>query len=56
MRASQDPAAVELARQYKVLMPKVELTRKELGDIIEYLEAQDNPRPTPGAAAGGEEK
>jgi len=49
MRASQDPIASELARQYKVLMPNLSLTNKELGELIEYLEAKSNPRPTPEA-------
>jgi mono/diheme cytochrome c family protein len=47
MRAHKDPIALELASQYKVLMPRVELTKKELGDIVGYLEAQDRSRSKP---------
>jgi protein SCO1/2 len=43
MRANQDPIASELARQYEVLMPNLSLTNKELGDLIEYLEAMSRP-------------
>jgi protein SCO1/2 len=45
MRASRDPIALELARQYKVLMPNLALTKKELGDLMDYLDAQNRARP-----------
>ena len=47
VRASQDPTAAELAGQYKVLMPNLSLTRKELADILEYLEAMNQPAAMP---------
>jgi protein SCO1/2 len=50
MRASKDPIALELARRYKVLMPNLSLTNKELGDLIEYLEAKSGPPSKPEAA------
>lgn len=56
MRARKDPIALELARQYKVLMPKVELTWKELGDIMKYLEAQSDALAKPQAVAAGDQQ
>jgi protein SCO1/2 len=50
MRASKDPVALELARRYKVLMPNLALTGKELEELVAYLEAQSGSRPNPGAA------
>lgn len=46
MRARKDPIAMELAKNYKVLMPNLKLTKKELGEMIEYLEAKSVPGPT----------
>ncbi|HEX6364039.1 MAG TPA: SCO family protein [Albitalea sp.] len=40
MRASGDPVARELASRYKVVMPNLGLTRRELGDVLAYLEAR----------------
>ncbi|WP_164844382.1 SCO family protein [Azoarcus sp. DN11] len=45
MRADKDPIAMELASRYKVLMPDLSLTHKELGELIEYLEAKSVPQP-----------
>jgi protein SCO1/2 len=50
MRAGKDPVALELAKQYKVVMPNLSLTNKELGDLIEYLEAKSGPPPVSEAA------
>lgn len=44
MRADKDPVALELASRYKVLMPNLSLTHKELGELIEYLEAKSTPK------------
>lgn len=44
MRARKDPIALQLAKSNKVLMPNLKLTRKELGELFEYLEAQSAPR------------
>lgn len=60
MRAAKDPIALELAKNNKVLMPNLSLTKKELGEVIEYLEAKSSPRSKPEvpqvvpAPAGGE--
>jgi protein SCO1/2 len=59
MRASKDPIALELARKNKVLMPNLKLTQKELGEVMEYLEAKSDPGPNREApqvvmAAGGD--
>lgn len=43
MRANQDPIASELARQYEVLMPNLSLTKKELSDLVAYIEAMSTP-------------
>lgn len=41
MRASKDPIALELSAKYsKVLMPNLNLTRTEVADLINYLEAR----------------
>jgi len=40
MRARKDPIALELAKNNKVLMPNLKLTKKELVEVIEYLEAK----------------
>jgi len=45
MRAKKDPIALELAKRHKVLMPNLALTHKELGELIEYLEAKSRPHP-----------
>jgi protein SCO1/2 len=47
MRAGKDPIATELAKRYKVLMPNLALTNKELEDLMAYLEAQSVPRAKP---------
>jgi len=49
MRARKDPIALELARNNKVLMPNLKLTKKELGEVIAYLEAKSVPGPKPEA-------
>jgi protein SCO1/2 len=62
MRARKDPIALELAKNYKILMPNLKLTKKELAEVVEYLEAKSvpvsNPASTPAvvasAMAGGE--
>jgi protein SCO1/2 len=62
MRARKDPVALELAKNNKVLMPNLKLTKKELGEVMEYLEAKSDLSSKPGApqavaatgAAGGE--
>ncbi|HXD39171.1 MAG TPA: SCO family protein [Ramlibacter sp.] len=59
MRAEKDPIALHLAENYKVLMPNLSLTKKELGELFDYLDAQRYPAPDPEpqpakAAAGGE--
>ena len=51
MRASKDPIALELAKQYKVLMPNLALTNKELEDLMAYLDAQSLPPASAAAAA-----
>ena len=38
MRARKDPIALELAKNYKVLMPNLSLTNRQLGDVMDYLE------------------
>jgi protein SCO1 len=44
MRARQDPIAIELAAQYpSVPMPNVGLTREQVADLLDYLEAQKSP-------------
>lgn len=48
LRAARDPIALALADKYKLPMPNLSLTRKELGELIEYLEAQ---RPPPADSA-----
>lgn len=48
MRASKDPIALELARRWKVLMPNLALTNKELNELMTYLEAHSR---TPSSAA-----
>jgi hypothetical protein len=53
VRSAKDPIALELAKQYQVRMPKVELTGKELQDIIAYLEAADKALSKPRALAAG---
>jgi protein SCO1/2 len=53
LRAGKDPIALELAAKYKVLMPNLSLTHKELGELIDYLDAQRSAA-APLAAAGGE--
>ena len=50
MRAAKDPIALELAKNHKVLMPNLSLTNKELGELIEYLEAKSVPPPNAVAA------
>lgn len=41
MRVRNDPIAVELAAKYaNVLMPNLVLTRNQVSDLIDYLEAQ----------------
>jgi len=45
MRAAKDPIALGLAQSYKVLMPNLSLTNKELGDLVDYLEAMRDPLP-----------
>lgn len=49
MRARKDPIALELAKNYKVKMPNLKLTKKQLEEVVEYLEAKSNPRPKPEA-------
>ncbi|HSB69885.1 MAG TPA: SCO family protein [Candidatus Methylomirabilis sp.] len=44
VRASKDPIAVELAKRYQVPMPNLALTRKELTDLFQYLEAHTGLR------------
>ena len=43
VRASGDVIARELASRYKVPMPNLSLTRKELAELLPYLEAQSTP-------------
>ena len=43
MRSRKDPIALELAKNNKVLMPNLSLTKKELAEVIEYLEAKSVP-------------
>lgn len=43
MRARKDPIALELAKNNKVLMPNLSLTKKELGEVMEYMEAMSKP-------------
>ena len=50
MRAGKDPIALELAQRYKVLMPNLGLTSKELEELTVYLEAQSVPPPSPETA------
>ena len=45
MRANRDPIALELAKKNKVLMPNLALTKKELGDLMDYLEVQSRSKP-----------
>lgn len=45
MRARKDPIALELAKKHKVLMPNLGLTKKELGELVDYLEAKNRPHP-----------
>lgn len=40
MRASKDPIALELARQAKVPMPNLALTKEEVADLMAFLEAR----------------
>lgn len=58
MRARKDPIALELAKNNKVLMPNLSLTRKELGDLVQYMEAMSRSKPEAPqviqAATGGE--
>jgi protein SCO1 len=58
MRASKDPTALELAKNWKVLMPNLSLTKQELGDLMIYMEEMGNAkRAAPAAeAAPGAEK
>ncbi len=43
MRARKDPIAIDLLAKYnKVLMPNLNLTRAEVGDLISFLEARTN--------------
>jgi protein SCO1 len=46
MRARKDPIALELAKNNKVLMPNLKLTKKELAEMMEYLEAKSVPSST----------
>jgi len=43
MRARKDPIAMELAKNNKVLMPNLGLTKKQLEEVMEYLEAKSVP-------------
>ena len=59
LRAAKDPIALELAKNYKVLMPNLSLTKKEVAEMMEYLEAKSVPNSKPEApnavpAAGAE--
>jgi len=59
MRARKDPIALELAKNNKVLMPNLQLTHKQVEDVMEYIEAMDAPpakseAPAVPAAAGAE--
>jgi protein SCO1/2 len=47
MRARKDPIAMELAKNYKVLMPNLSLTTKQLEEMMAYLEAKSVPVSTP---------
>jgi protein SCO1 len=49
MRANNDPIAVELAKQYKVLMPNLSLTHQEVDDLVAYLEAKTGMAAAPAA-------
>ena len=49
MRASKDPIALEISKGYKVKMPNLSMTTRELNDMMQYLEAQSVPRPSPEA-------
>jgi len=40
MRQSGDPVALALARKYPVAMPNLSLTRKEIEDLLPYIEAR----------------
>lgn len=40
MRARKDPIALELAKNHKVLMPNLNLTRKEVAEMMGYLVAK----------------
>ena len=58
MRAHKDPIALELAKSYKVLMPNLNLTHKDIDELIDYLQAMNVPAAKPEApqAAAGREK
>ncbi len=61
MRARKDPIALELAKNNKVLMPNLALTKKQLDDVMDYIEAMSVPRsksetPQAVSAAGSAEK
>jgi protein SCO1/2 len=55
MRARKDPIALELAKNNKVLMPNLALTKKQLEEIMEYLDVKSvvvaNPKVQPPLAA-----
>jgi protein SCO1 len=43
MRAANDPIALELAKQAKVPMPNLGLTRSEVTELVDYLEGLNHP-------------
>ena len=57
MRASKDPTALELAKNWKVLMPNLSLTKQELGDLMNYMEDMNKaPKAEAAPGAAGTEK
>jgi protein SCO1/2 len=43
LRAANDPIALELAKQAKVPMPNLGLTRNEVTELVDYLEGLNHP-------------
>lgn len=56
MRSKKDPIAVALAAKYRVPMPNLRLTRADVANLIEYLEAQIATPPDNGHERAHERK
>lgn len=51
VRARGDPVALQLAQQYKVPMPNLGLTRKELDDVLAYVVVKSSEAPVTRSAS-----